>query len=198
MKNAQWPILLIVGLLVASTAKAQPEDDLCQNTLKPAARGMSLTWERFNDFGSLKESVVERGFAMTGEGSSCKLTSQRSGGTLPDRSCTWTPRLRCDLRMGQDPINHNFSTGSYQFGKLQWTGNIQLPVQVKRGDTITVDNREVAVVKFKGTWIRGQYRGDSESTAYFDRNWGVLLKVEGAHDANKWGDTVVLVEVQQY
>lgn len=50
------------------------------------------------------------------------------------------------------------------------------------------------MVKFKGTWVNGSSNGHSESTAYFDRTWGVLLEVEGAHGTNKCGDHVILIE----
>ncbi len=34
------------------------------------------------------------------------------------------------------------------------------------------------------------------STGYYDREWGVMLKIEGAHDANQWGDTITLVDLK--
>jgi hypothetical protein len=46
------------------------------------------------------------------------------------------------------------------------------------------------VVTFKGIWSRGSDRGGSVSTGYYDREWGVMLKIVGAHDTNEWGDTI--------
>jgi hypothetical protein len=45
--------------------------------------------------------------------------------------------------------------------------------------------------RFKST--DGQFSGRSESTAFYDRRWGIRLKLKGWHDQNKWGDDVVLV-----
>jgi hypothetical protein len=147
-------------------------------------------------FGSRKESFVESGYTQSGEGSSCKIKSQRTTGNPVDRPCTWNHRLSCDLQLAKEPITHTFSSGSYQRGKLQWVANEKLTVNVKQGETTTPEAREVAVVKFNGTWTNGSNRGDSVSTIYYDRIWGIMLKAEGAHDANQWGDTVTLVEVK--
>jgi hypothetical protein len=148
-------------------------------------------------FGNRKDTYTETGFAPSGDVSSCKIKSQRSSGANPDRPCTWTPRLSCDLRLNDEPISHTFSAGpSVQHGKLQWVGNEMLMVNVKRGEITSAENREVAVVKFSGTWSTSTGRGNSMSIVYYDREWGVLLKAAGAHDSNKWGDAVTLVEVK--
>lgn len=145
-------------------------------------------------FGNRKESFVESSYVQAGEGASCKITSQNINGKAITRPCNWNLRLSCDLQLNKEPITHTFSAGSYQRGKLQWTDNEKLTINVKRGDTTAPEAREVAIVKFNGTWANGNNRGDSVSTAFYDREWGLLLKIEGAHDANKWGDIVTLVE----
>lgn len=187
----------VATLLFCSFASAQVTDELCELKLKPDAARATLHRDTFNDFGNLKESLQERGFSMTGSGDSCKLISQRVNGREISRPCTWTPRLSCELKLAQEPVTHKFTSGSFQYGKLQWVANQPLTVKVKRGDKIADEVREVAVVKFSGTWSRGPYSGRSDSTVYFDRAWGILLKAEGAHDQNKWGDEVVLIEFPQ-
>jgi hypothetical protein len=147
-------------------------------------------------FGNSKSSYVETGYAQAGEGSSCKITSQTANGKTKERPCTWNPRMSCELELSKEPITHSFSAGSYQRGKLQWAGNEKLTVNVKRGDATAPEARDVAVVKFNGYWSRGGDRGDSVSTGYYDREWGIMLKIEGAHDANKWGDTITTVEIK--
>ena len=177
-------------------ATAQNEDRLCGTAIKSELPNLTMSWDSYNAFGNRKESFVETGYTQSGEGSSCKITSKRvNGGKTIERPCTWNPRMSCELVMGKEPIAHTFNAGSYQRGKLQWVKNEPMPVKVKRGDAITTETREVAVVTFNGTWRRTPDMGDSSSTIYYDREWGVMLKAEGAHDANKWGDAVTLVEV---
>ena len=194
--RSSFAVMLYLAFSVQAPVWAQADEKLCQLAMKPVVSGLTLHWDSFNMFNNRKETYSETGFAQAGEGRSCKIKSQRSSFTSPDRPCTWTSRLSCDLQLNKDPISHNFSSGSYQYGKLQWVGNEKLTVNVKRGETSTPETREVAVVKFVGLWSSGNSRGDSISTVYFDRDWGVLLKAEGAHDANKWGDTVTLIEVK--
>ncbi len=173
-------------------------DRLCQSTLKPETARMTLQWEGFNDFGNSKFNFVESGFLRDGEGDSCKIRSTRSDNKTGQRPCGWTDRLSCELEFGMEPITHKFSSGtSLQYGKLDWASNGKLLVKVKRGELSSEEWRDVALIKFDGSWSRGIDRGRSVSTAYYDRAWGVLLKVEGAHDANKWGETVSLVVFSQ-
>lgn len=103
--------------------------------------------------------------------------------------------MSCDVVLGQEPSTHNFVSGSNQRGKVQWLRNETMPVAVKRGGNVTTESREVAIVTFAGLWRNGSSIGDSISTIYYDRKRGVMLKADGAHDANKWGDTVTLVEI---
>jgi hypothetical protein len=177
-------------------ALSQADDKLCTAAPKPELGKMTLHWDSFNMFSNRKESFVETAYAQAGEGSSCKITSQNAKGKTIERPCTWNQRMSCDLQLGKEAITHTFSSGSYQRGKLQWAGNEKLTVKVKRGDATAPEAREVAVVKFNGTWSRGSDRGDSVSTGYYDREWGVMLKIEGAHDANQWGDTITLVDLK--
>lgn len=177
-------------------ARAQPAR-LCDNAMKPGLSRMVLHWNQFNMFGNVKRSFSERGFAQDGEGAACRIRSMRDPDKPATRPCHWTPRLSCELEAGQAPVPHAYTSGTVlQRGTLQWTGNDLLTVAVKRGDTTTQENREVAVVRFMGQWVRGGASGETTSSAYFDREWGVLLKVEGAYDANAFGDTVTLIEMQ--
>jgi hypothetical protein len=189
--------MLAVGIaLMPLAASSQSEGTLCSAAMKPELAKLTLTWDSYNNFGNRKESFVETAYSQSGEGSSCKVTSKRGdGGKTIERPCNWNPRMSCELVMGKEPIAHTFNAGSYQRGKLQWVKNEPLPVKVKRGDAITTETREVAVVTFNGTWRKTPDMGDSSSTIYYDREWGVMLKAEGAHDANKWGDAVTLVEI---
>jgi hypothetical protein len=187
--------IVVCASLASLPAVAQPSAPLCELGIKPAVAKMSLRWDSFNFYGNRKESVVESGYTQSGEGASCKIKSQRADGKSVDRPCTWNPRLSCELELGKAPISHSFNTGAYQRGKLQWVGNEKLAVSVKRGEATVAETRDVAVVKFIGTWSRGSDRGDSISTLYYDREWGLMLKALGAHDANEWGDTVTLVEI---
>jgi hypothetical protein len=177
-------------------ALSQAQDKLCSPTPSPELGKMTLHWDSYNMFGNRKESYVETGYAQAGEGSSCKITSQMANGKTKERPCTWNQRMSCELELNKEPITHSFSAGSYQRGKLQWAGNEKLTVNVKRGEATAPEAREVAVVKFNGSWSRGSDRGDSVSTGYYDREWGIMLKIEGAHDANKWGDTITMVEIK--
>jgi hypothetical protein len=181
---------------VALVANSQNEDRLCGAAMKPELAKLTLSWDSYNAFGKRKESFVETGYTQSGEGASCKITSKRvDGGKTIERPCTWNPRMSCELVMGKEPIALTFNAGSYQRGKLQWVKNEAMTIKVKRGDAVTAEIREVALVTFNGTWRRTPDMGDSTSTIYYDREWGVMLKAEGAHDANKWGDAVTLVEV---
>lgn len=185
-------VLASVSLNVA----AQDSAKLCANAMAPELARMALHWDRFNMFGNVKQIYSERGFAQTGEGARCRITSQRDLGGNASRSCNWTSRMSCELEENKEPISHSFSAGnSLHRGKLQWAGSQALAVNVKRGEVTAVENRQVAVVKFAGTWVIGGGVGDSVSTAYYDRAWGVLLKIEGAHDANKFAETVTLIEI---
>jgi hypothetical protein len=187
--------VLLVSAFTSMSALSQAGSALCQLTLDPEVAKLTLHWDSYNMFGNRKESFTESGFVQSGQGSSCLIKSQRNSGVVAERPCTWNARMSCDLQLGKEPVTHSFTSGqSYQRGKLQWSGNDKLAVKIKRGDATTTETRDVAVVKFNGTWSVGPNRGDSESTIYFDREWGIMLKAEGAHDANKWGDTVTLVE----
>lgn len=189
--------LVVTAISLASLPlMAQPDEQLCQGSMKPGVAKLTLHWDNFNMFGGQKGSSTETGFSQSGEGSACKINSQLGTGRSNVRPCTWTPRLSCELQMGKEPVTHSFSGGSYQRGKLQWSANEKLTVNVRRGDITTAETREVAVVSFKGTWSLSDGRGDSVSTIYYDRDWGVMLKAEGAHDANLWGNTVTLVEIK--
>ncbi len=191
--------LLITSMALASlAANSQSEERLCGTGMKPELANLTLSWDSYNNFGNRKESFVETGYTQSGEGASCKIISKRGdGGKAIERPCTWNPRMSCELMMGKEPIALTFNAGSYQRGKLQWVKNEAVTIKVKRGDAITAETREVAVVTFNGTWRRTPDMGDSTSTIYYDREWGVMLKAEGAHDANKWGDAVTLIEVAQ-
>lgn len=191
-------ILAAAALFVPTAAISQNEDRLCSAAMKSELAKLTLSWDSYNNFGNRKESFVETGYTQSGEGSSCKITSKRvNGGKTIERPCTWNPRMSCELMMGKEPIALTFNAGSYQRGKLQWVKNEAMTIKVKRGDAVTAETREVAVVTFNGTWRRTPDMGDSSSTNYYDREWGVMLKAEGAHDTNKWGDTVTLVEINQ-
>jgi hypothetical protein len=188
----------LIGLAVPALVFAQASDKLCQTAANPTMPQITLQWDSFNDFGNSKSKYTETGFKVEADSSSCKIRSVRTDGRSGERPCAWTPRSSCDLQLGKDAISHKFSTGNvFQYGKLQWVSNETVPVKVKHGDAISEEMRTVAVVKFDGTWSRGSDRGRSVSTAYFDRDWGVLLKIEGAHDANKWGDLVSMIEFPQ-
>ncbi len=188
----------VIGFAAPALVFAQASDKLCQTSASAATSQATLHWESFNDFGNSKSKYTETGFKVEADGSSCKIRSVRTDGRPGERSCAWTPRSNCDLQLGKDAISHKFSSGTvFQYGKLQWVSNEMVPVKVKHGDAISEEMRTVAVVKFDGTWSRGSDRGRSVSTAYFDRDWGVLLKIEGAHDANKWGDLVSMIEFPQ-
>lgn len=194
--NAFFHLLALGCVLTPLAAVAQPEEMICGAAMKPELAKLTLSWDSYNNFGNRKESFVETGYTQSGEGSSCKITSKRvNGGKTIERPCTWNPRMSCELVMGKEPIALTFNAGSYQRGKLQWVKNESMTIKVKRGDAVTAETREVAVVTFNGTWRRTPDMGDSSSTIYYDREWGVMLKAEGAHDANKWGDAVTLVEV---
>lgn len=194
----------IAGLSLAAAlaavppgAAAQDAAKLCANVMVPELARMVLHWDRFNMFGNVKQTYSERGFAQIGEGAKCRITSQRDAGGNASRSCSWTSRMSCELEENKEPISHSFSAGiSLHRGKLQWVASQAMAVNVKRGDVTTLENRDVAVVKFTGTWVIGASSGDSMSTAYYDRAWGVLLKLEGANDANKFADAVTLIEIQ--
>lgn len=189
--------LFVTAISLASPPlMAQPDERLCQGSMKPGVATLTLHWDNFNMFGNVKDSSTETGFSQSGEGSACKINSQLGTGRSNVRPCTWTPRLSCELQLGKEPVTHSFSVGSYQRGKLQWARNETLTVNVRRGDTTTAETREVAVVTFNGTWSRSSDRGDSVSAVYYDRDWGVMLKAEGAHDANMWGNTVSLIEIK--
>lgn len=191
-------LLTVAAGVMPAVAIAQNEDRLCGAAMKPELAKLTLGWDSYNAFGNRKESFVETGYTQSGEGSSCKITSKRvDGGKTIERPCTWNPRMSCELVMGKEPIALTFNAGSYQRGKLQWVKNETMTIKVKRGDAVTAETREVAVVTFNGTWRRTPDMGDSTSTIYYDREWGVMLKAEGAHDANKWGDAVTLVEINQ-
>lgn len=187
-------IAFATAIAIPLAALSQTEDKLCTAVPKPELSKMTLHWDSFNMFGNRKESFVETGYAQAGEGSSCKITSVDAKGKTKERLCTWNQRMSCDLLKGNEAITHTFSAGSNQRGKLQWAGNEKLTVTVKRGEVTAPEAREVAVVTFKGIWSRGSDRGDTVSTGYYDRQWGVMLKIEGAHDANQWGDTITMVE----
>ena len=191
LPNFRAPFIVFLNALLylslPLSVLAQTDERLCQLALKPEVSKLTLHWDSFNMFGNRKETFSESGYAQIGEGSSCKIKAQRSTGSTNERPCTWNARSSCELQLGRDPISHSFTTGSYQYGKLQWVTNDKLTVNVKRGDTTTAEARDVAVVKFNGTWSQGGYSGVSVSTLYYDREWGLMLKVEGAHDANKWG-----------
>lgn len=189
--------LAITLLAIPRDAISQSEDKLCPVGLKIETGKLTLSWDSFNMFGNRKESVVETAYTQTGEGASCKITSTRSDtGEVVERPCTWNQRMSCDLVLGKEPTTKTLSSGSYQRGKLQWLRNEAMLVTVKRGEATTSESREVAVITFDGMWSRGSDRGGSVSTIYYDREWGVMLKAEGAHDANKWGDAVTLVEIK--
>lgn len=197
MMSKHYPLLTVAAALLTlpHAAISQSEDKLCQSGLSAEATKMTLTWDSFNMFGNRKESFVETGYTQSGEGSSCKITSKRDTGKTIERPCNWNLRMSCDVLMGKEPIAHNFVSGSNQRGKIQWLRNEMVPVAVKRGDVTTTESREAAVVTFVGLWRNGSNLGDSISTIHYDRKWGVMLKADGAHDANKWGDTVTLVEI---
>ena len=178
-------------------ALSQGGERLCQLAMNPEVSKLTLHWDSFNMFGNRKETFSESGYTQSGEGPACKIKSQRSTGAPIERPCTWNPRLSCDLQLGKDPVSTSFSGGqSYQYGKLQWVGNETFTVNVKRGSATTAEARKVAVVKFNGSWSQGGGSGVSTSTIFYDRELGIMLKADGAHDANKWGDTVTLVEVR--
>ena len=197
MMPKHYHLLTVAAVLLTLpyAAFSQSADKLCQQGLSSEATKMTLTWDSFNMFGNRKESFVETGYTQSGEGSSCKITSKRDTGKTIERSCTWNLRMSCDLLLGQEPITHNFVSGSNQRGKIQWLRNEMMPITVKRGSATTTESREVAVITFVGLWRNGSNIGDSISTIHYDRKWGVMLKADGAHDANKWGDTVTLVEI---
>ena len=185
----------IVATGSTSSVIAQTSDKLCRTEVSAEIAKSKLHWEGFNDFGNSNFSYSESGYRMDGQGASCRIRSVRSDNTPGERVCTWNARLDCDLLLGQDATSHKFSSGNVsQYGKVKWASNEKLDVKVKRGDVTTTESREVAVVKFDGRWSRGQDSGRSISTAYFDRTWGVLLKIEGAHDFNKFGEVVSTVE----
>jgi hypothetical protein len=191
--------LSLAAVLAAMPAAAAAQDvaKLCANAMAPELARMVLHWDRFNMFGNVKQIYSERGFAQTGEGATCRITSQRDAGGKASRACNWTSRMSCELEENKEPVPHTFSAGnSLHRGTLQWAGRESMAVKVKRGEVTTVENRDVAVVTFKGTWVIGSGLGESVSTAYYDRAWGVLLKIEGAHDANKFAEMVTLIEMQ--
>jgi hypothetical protein len=189
-------MLAIAVAAIPLVANSQSDDRLCSAAMKPELAKLTLSWDSYNMFGNRKASFVETAYSQAGEGSSCKITSKRgSAGSVIERPCTWNQRMSCELQMGKDPITLTFNAGSYQRGKLQWVKNETHPVNVKRGEATAVEQRTVAVITFNGTWSNGADRGNSTSTIYYDREWGVMLKAEGAHDANKWGDAVTLVEI---
>ncbi|MGE0096964.1 MAG: hypothetical protein AB7S86_01335 [Hydrogenophaga sp.] len=188
-----------LGLLTFSSMAvfAQEPVRLCANAMNPALSGMVLHWDRFNMFGNVRQTYWEKDFAQIGEGEKCRIASLRDSGAKTSRPCFWTTRMSCDLEEGKAPVWHTFTAGtSFQKGKLQWEGNEMLSVNVRRGGATALESRKVAVVKFAGIWTIGGNSGDSISTAYFDRDWGVLLKLEGTQGTNKFGDTVTLVEIQ--
>lgn len=189
-------VATLVLTMCATAVIAQTEEPLCVAGVKPALSAMTLHWNSFNMFGNRKETYMETGYKQVGDGKSCKISAVRDGGKATERPCTWNLRLSCELQLNKSAVTHSFSAGSYQYGKLQWVGNEPLAVKIKRGESTTDEARTVAIVKFNGTWSNGPNRGDSVATMYFDREWGILLKVEGAHDQNLWGDTVTLVEVK--
>lgn len=177
-----------------SFAQLASTDKLCSLKLNPAVSNMVLSWDNFNMFGNSQSKTIEKDFIQEGEGDSCKIKSVDGNGKNLNRPCSWHVRLSCDLILGQDAATHKFSVGSFQYGKLQWTGNEKLELSVKRKEVIQTETRDVAVVNFKGTWSNGGGRGDSEYKVFYDREWGVMLKIIGAHDANKWGNTVSQLE----
>ena len=196
--NFVWRLgadVAIFAIGPTSSVIAQTSDKLCRTEVSAEIAKSTLRWESFNDFGNSKFAYSESGFRMDGQGASCRIHSVRSDNKAGERVCTWNARLDCELLLGQDAISHKFFQGDVsQYGKLKWASNEKLDVKVKRGDVTTTESREVAVVKFDGRWSRGSDSGRSISTAYFDRMWGVLLKIEGAHDFNKFGDVVSIVE----
>jgi hypothetical protein len=199
--GTNWGIALAIVasfVLLPTLGIAQVNEQLCRLEISPEIAKAVLHWEGFNDFGSSKSASTESGYRIDGQGPSCRIHSVRSGGKPIDRVCTWTSRLDCGLQFNQDATSHNFSSGDVsQYGKLKWTSNDKIDVKVKRGDVLATELREVAVVKFDGRWSRGGSSGRSTSTAYFDRAWGVLLKIDGAHDFNKFGEAVIMVEFPQ-
>ena len=188
--------LCITTSLASSVSFAQSEDKLCQLALKPEVSKMTLHREAFNMYGNYRETFSENSIKQTGEGSSCEIVSAKlPNGSKLTRPCNWNSRLTCDLQFGKEPISHSYNAGSYQFGKVAWVTNEKFAVKVKRGDAVTEEARDVAVVKFDGTWRSGGGSGGSVWTMYYDREWGLLLKAEGAHDANKWGNAITMIEI---
>lgn len=196
-----WQVSAIIAIAAigpSSLAFAQVDAKLCRSEVSSEIARSTLHWEGFNDFGSSKSTFTESGFRIDSEGPSCRIRSVRSDGKPGDRVCTWNSRLDCGLQFNQDATSHKFSSGDVQqYGKVKWTSNDKIDIKVKRGDVTATESREVAVVKFDGRWSRGPSSGRSISTAYFDRVWGVLLKIEGAHDFNKFGDLVLMIEFPQ-
>lgn len=189
-------VAVVIFLLTPLIAFGQADAPLCQNTPRADLAKFTVHWDSFNMFGNTKQTYVERDYVQAGEAEACSITSVRGESRKIKRACNWTRLMSCELKLGNDPVSHKFNAGtSMQYGKLQWSGNETLRVSVKRGEATSAEPREVAVIKFNGNWVNGPNRGDSVSTLYYDRAWGILLKAEGAHDANKWGDTVTLIEV---
>ncbi|MES2838991.1 MAG: hypothetical protein V4794_01790 [Pseudomonadota bacterium] len=194
-RHGVWLVTMFMLAPLHGGVHAQPAARLCDNTMKPGLSRMVLHWDQFNTYGNVRRVFTEKDFAQMGEGAACRISSVREPGKSSTRPCHWTPRLSCDLEQGQAAASHSFTSGTVlQRGTLQWTGNQALAVSIKRGEVTAQENREVAVVRFVGRWLRGSDSGESTSTAYFDREWGVLLRLEGANDANTFGDTVTLVE----
>lgn len=183
------------ALLGPTSAQGQASERLCRDALAPELAGMRVHRHMTNAFNNLNATVVDSGFAQSGQGKDCKLSLTREPGGAIEVPCGGNARVNCDLKAGQGPESHSFWVGNVmQRGNVQWVGNETLPVKVKRGDSVTEEGRRVEVIKFSGKWLSGSYDGDSVATLYYDRQWGLLLKATGAHDANQWTDAVTMVE----
>ena len=205
LRAAVAPLLLLLPLV----APAQGDASLCIPGPKPDIAKFKVHWESFNKATMREQKFVERDYAHTVEGKACVITALRDDRPVT-RPCNWNARMACDLKLGKAPVEHRVKVGAgFQAGKLQWVRNETFNVNVKRGEAVSPEARQVAVVKFSGTWVAEGAKGTTTSTIYYDRAWGLMLKAEGvqvksegkaegAPDAEPWGEAITLVEVLAY
>ena len=206
-RAALAPLLLLLAALGLSLpAGAQGDAPLCIPGPKPEIAKFKVHWESFNQASQREQKFVERDYQHTIEDKACVITALRDDRPVK-RPCHWNARMACELKLGKAPVEHKVRVGAgFQAGKLQWVRNETFKVNVKRGEAVAPEARQVAVVKFSGTWVAEGAKGTTTSTIYYDRAWGLMLKAEGtqvkvaegAQDAEPWGESITLIEVLAY